>query len=184
MYIDWMKIQEKPEIKHKVEGSFLLGLRAKINDLEKKLVQNRDKMEELSTRETKFKDEISSLEAKLNKNVTKNKKKVNKLTSILAELELIVKNIETDKKKLENENKGLNNNILEKEDDLKSYKLEIEVKMYEIKELNKKFEKLKAESLNSKSSTKIIKKIKKKMKHKGFLSDIELEKIIKNEEIE
>jgi len=39
--IDWAKAEEAPQKAQKVEGRFLLDLRAKVNDLEKQLTETK-----------------------------------------------------------------------------------------------------------------------------------------------
>ena len=41
MPIDWAKAEESPQKAQKVEGRFLLDLRAKVNDLEKQLTETK-----------------------------------------------------------------------------------------------------------------------------------------------
>ena len=46
MSIDWSLAESKPEKGQKVEGRFLLDLRAKVNDLEQQLSENKKELSE------------------------------------------------------------------------------------------------------------------------------------------
>jgi len=44
MSVDWQKAEENPDKSQKIQGRFLLDLRAKVNDLEKQLTDTRNEL--------------------------------------------------------------------------------------------------------------------------------------------
>ncbi|MFX1296355.1 MAG: hypothetical protein ACFFD2_16070, partial [Promethearchaeota archaeon] len=69
--------------------------------------------------------------------------------------------------------------LAEKEREVESHKSNLETKVNQINELNEKFEKLDTLMETSKSTPNILNEINKIMDVKGFLSDKELEKLLK-----
>ena len=64
MSIDWAKAEEAPDKAQKVEGKFLLDLRAKVNDLEKQLTEAKSDLsaakETIDSEVAEVKDQLSS----------------------------------------------------------------------------------------------------------------------------
>ena len=61
MSIDWIKAESDPSKSQKIEGRFLLDLRAKINDLEKQLTIKRDEVSKINSSLTDKDRDIKNL---------------------------------------------------------------------------------------------------------------------------
>ena len=66
MTIDWAKAEEHPDKSQKVEGRFLLDLRAKVNDLEKQLSENKSELSRTQTDLNSTKDALEKTVNELN----------------------------------------------------------------------------------------------------------------------
>ena len=126
--IDWPKVEEEPEKIFKVEGRFLLDLHAKTNDLEKSIMNYREKTRKATEDFEKNKAELDKLKAELpviNKNLDEFMEKNRKLEEdfssnqkIINELNAKLKESESKITNLETEFKNLINLIADKENDL------------------------------------------------------------------
>ncbi|MFX1346981.1 MAG: coiled-coil domain-containing protein, partial [Promethearchaeota archaeon] len=98
-FIDWIKIEEEPSKRYKIQGQFLLDLQAKSEIL-------KEKLEELDEKIIDMKNENQSIAEELEQTQETNKKGLEEKEELIRELELQTENL---KIKFENSNRTNNN---------------------------------------------------------------------------
>jgi chromosome segregation ATPase len=155
MGIEWAKAEERPEKTQKVEGRFLLDLRAKVNDLEKDVAELKDVNNDLKKKLNEKINENSELETSI-KELKENNEIlediVSEKESYVEELKEKKTNLEVKKNKLEEdldqsqtELKELNRSINERKREINELNKVITQRENEIKKLNLKIEEMKSE---------------------------------------
>ncbi len=126
MGIDWSKAESKPDAAVKVEGRFLLDLRAKVNDLEKQLTETKSKLAKTQETLSATTDELQ--QAKSTLEVTTNELSTTKQTfdQVKAAGAKAVEVAEAKISVLSEENDGLKNNLADLTANIKALEAKLE----------------------------------------------------------
>ncbi|MFX1310409.1 MAG: hypothetical protein ACFE8C_11970, partial [Promethearchaeota archaeon] len=158
MNVDWIKIEHKPEEKVKIEGTFLLSLRTKINELEKQKV---NQIKELTEINEKLSFVKSNLQEELNKGYKEIEDLKTKLRSYNYEINNLkqsildkniditekvkeIQKIKEDKEQVEIHNRELLLKIKEKEKEIEQLKNDLKSIEQQKNDSNKEINDLKA----------------------------------------
>lgn len=212
--IDWAKAEEEPERIFKVEGKYLLDIRAKTADLERNIINYRENAKKANEELGKLKDEFNAtksifeelkesnrkLEADLNIRLEdakalelKLKDAENKITEYQnyknqtiakeKEFESIINELKNEMEskipEMEREIDSLKSEL----SDIKDIKEELEKSINQnedtILDLKKRNQDLETQMLQAINVPKLLKEIKEVLEHKGFISEMEFENIMK-----
>ncbi len=155
--IDWMKAEEKPNTAQKVEGRYLIDLRAKINELERRLTEknqdlntSKEELEEANRDIKRCMEKSSSTELDLNEM----KEGKSKLETEKKELEIILKETEIKlnsstkevidlKTRIDNNNTEYKGITSEKDKEIENLKAELDEIMKKTSDKDKEIEEIK-----------------------------------------
>jgi len=167
MNIDWEKAEKDPESKQKVKGIYLLELKSKINDLQRRVLELRKHIENEEEIIIDTKIKLANSESFLKELLAEASNK----GKIIDKLDKKNKLISNKKEELEQ----LRDDLTQKIEEYIQVKKELYLHKDRIMELQNKITKIGKNLADAKSKNDLIVKIEKIMKLKGFLSEKELE---------
>ncbi len=151
-------------------------LEEEIHNLKKMLRESETKVTEV---DDKF-DNSSKQASKFEKTIKDNEKEISKLEGDLNKRSEELSNLKDEIKSSKIDIKLKDKELKDKIREIESLKSNLDTKVDQINVMNHKFEKLDTLLGQSKDMPRIIKKINKIMKYKGFISDRELEKLMED----
>lgn len=170
MSIDWDRAQKFPQKKQKVLSNYLLDLRERINNLERRIAAKNNELKEKNQKKSnnkkKLEEEIKNLI------ILKSDLRI-KLSNSMIKVSVLEKTIE----ELTKKNLDLEKTILDRNGVIESLEEDFEKRLREIEGYKKKIEDLNNQ-LNKSSAHKLLKKVQNTMLQKGFISDKEFFKMV------
>lgn len=164
-YIDWESCEEKPTKSQKIEGRFLLDLRAKINDLEGQLREKSISLEKAEQRLKENQEELSQVKVTL----SQQNEKIKNLENELEANELTIQDLE--------------NELSCSTKQIKTLGKELNSKLQEHLDLKQKCQSLESKVNLPDKMEYLINRINTIMQHKGFISEKELEDVLEGKNL-